>query len=324
MKDSANKNASSSSRLDTEGLFSENKQAGVSWGHLLSFLFNGPDSANSRKRDKSILQIRSSIGDRCPSESSCTSTDGSIRFVYDEYPENQENEKDQEKKKESHDVALQAHQNRSRSSSQSTTLSMNKKSCRFHSTVKVILIPGRDEYYENSLDSILWYKNSDYEGFKHDACKELREFMTEYQVNSATAMQLLYAGKKRVLSAKPSSDQQDNEDDYSNNGKNKVAKIHLHSLQQWNFRNNTAHISSYGSSSASSSARSSPTFSSISRNSSTTSLNAGHHESGDSRDNLSHHLGSEFGSTSSESCSSTASSVGSHSLPNALSQIKWE
>lgn len=158
-KDSPNDNQRTVPWIDVEASGLENNdQAGVSWGTLLSFLFNGPDPSNAPRlhrkagRDKGILQVRSSgIDDSGRSESSRVSLDDSIRFN-NESPEKSENptHDNESKQKETQPV-------RFRSNSESTILSLPKKSCHFNSTVKVILIPCRDEYYENSLGKTLLY-----------------------------------------------------------------------------------------------------------------------------------------------------------------------
>jgi hypothetical protein len=47
------------------------------------------------------------------------------------------------------------------------------KKVRFNNMINVALIPCRDEYYQYSMDKLLWWKNEDYNDFKKNFFIEL-------------------------------------------------------------------------------------------------------------------------------------------------------
>ena len=48
-----------------------------------------------------------------------------------------------------------------------------KKKVKFDNIIKVILIPNREEYFNNSLNDLLWWKKEDYCNFKKNFLLEL-------------------------------------------------------------------------------------------------------------------------------------------------------
>jgi hypothetical protein len=47
----------------------------------------------------------------------------------------------------------------------------NIKKVKFNNTIKVMLIPNREEYLKNSLNNLLWWKEEDYCEFKLNILK---------------------------------------------------------------------------------------------------------------------------------------------------------
>ena len=61
------------------------------------------------------------------------------------------------------------------------------KVCKFNTKVNVILIPSRDEYISNNLNSLLWWEEDDYIFFREEYKQELlknayiiKDFIVKY------------------------------------------------------------------------------------------------------------------------------------------------
>jgi len=68
-----------------------------------------------------------------------------------------------------------------------------KKSVKFSTSVKVILIPKREEYVDAGIDSLIWWGDSDYVGFKESAVSEMRQLMAlDSRIDSVAARRILY------------------------------------------------------------------------------------------------------------------------------------
>ncbi len=69
----------------------------------------------------------------------------------------------------------------------------------FHQSVKVILIPTRNEYKAASLLKDLWWDDSDYREFKTSTIKEIKSVMMRDFVDSRTACDILNQYKMNCL-----------------------------------------------------------------------------------------------------------------------------
>jgi hypothetical protein len=68
-----------------------------------------------------------------------------------------------------------------------------RKRVRYETSVRVVLIPTRDEYVEAGLQNDLWWEDTDYTVFKNSAVRELKALMTLKRLtNSKEALTLLY------------------------------------------------------------------------------------------------------------------------------------
>jgi len=69
----------------------------------------------------------------------------------------------------------------------------------FHQSVKVILIPTRNEYKAASLLKDLWWDDSDYREFKASTITEIQSVMMREVVDSRAACDILYQSKMNCL-----------------------------------------------------------------------------------------------------------------------------
>jgi len=68
-----------------------------------------------------------------------------------------------------------------------------RKNVNFGSSVRVILIPTREEYKMAGVDNLLWWVDDDYKSFKTAAMNELRETMKQFSLkDSKEAIKILY------------------------------------------------------------------------------------------------------------------------------------
>mmetsp|Transcript_24362 Transcript_24362/g.22138 ORF Transcript_24362/g.22138 Transcript_24362/m.22138 type:complete len:155 (+) Transcript_24362:25-489(+) len=70
---------------------------------------------------------------------------------------------------------------------------LNKKKISFNTSVKVILIPTREEYIEANISELIWYNHSDYYSYKISARDEILQYIeSNPDTTYRTAMKLLY------------------------------------------------------------------------------------------------------------------------------------
>lgn len=77
-------------------------------------------------------------------------------------------------------------------SAPSSCIGIRSRRITFLSTVRVVLIPPRNEYRDNDMTKELWWEESDYSAFKNSAIRELKALMTLKHLNSKAAQQVLY------------------------------------------------------------------------------------------------------------------------------------
>jgi len=73
------------------------------------------------------------------------------------------------------------------------TVPKKKREVKFSNSVKVILIPKREEYSVAGIDALIWWTDADYNIFKSAAISELRDLMSlDTRIDSKTAQKILY------------------------------------------------------------------------------------------------------------------------------------
>jgi hypothetical protein len=77
------------------------------------------------------------------------------------------------------------------------------RSIRFNTSVKVVLIPAREDYERAELSRALWWGEHDYECFKTDAVNELKATMVAYHLSGRDASIVLYQGLEADRNAPP-------------------------------------------------------------------------------------------------------------------------
>lgn len=70
-----------------------------------------------------------------------------------------------------------------------------KRNVKFHTAVRVVLIPTREDYRSAGLGDVMWWSDDSYSEFKNAAKSELRELMIKFidqSMTSKQAIQILY------------------------------------------------------------------------------------------------------------------------------------
>jgi hypothetical protein len=66
------------------------------------------------------------------------------------------------------------------------------KHVRFNDTVRIILVPCRQEYRQKLLHNLVWWSSSDYSSFKNQARDEILMYIKTKKCDLKTAISLLY------------------------------------------------------------------------------------------------------------------------------------
>ena len=74
----------------------------------------------------------------------------------------------------------------------------NKKKISFCESVKVLLIPTKEEYKYHKLTEILWYCENDYRRFKNEFIFKLRNNFMEYDLKSISVKSPIVNNRKKI------------------------------------------------------------------------------------------------------------------------------
>lgn len=79
--------------------------------------------------------------------------------------------------------------------SENTKEKWEKRKVRFSSSVRVVLIAGKDEYIASRFSKLLWYEEEDYTSFKKSALQEFNELLQSGTYSRREALKELYQPK---------------------------------------------------------------------------------------------------------------------------------
>lgn len=103
-----------------------------------------------------------------------------------------------------------------------------RKNVNFGCSVRVILIPTREEYKTAGVDNLLWWVDDDYKSFKTAAMSELRETMRQFSLkDSKEAIKILYQSLPTLPEIEPEEqgDLASKQDDVHQNENNQCLQL---------------------------------------------------------------------------------------------------